>query len=51
MSWDEQTSDGQNGDDDRRDKRVGEFYTNIDDLGMGDIEFKHARPIHIKVAQ
>lgn len=51
MSWDEQTSDGQNEDDDRRENHVGEFHIDIDDLGMGDIEFNHARPVHIKVAQ
>jgi len=30
---------------------VEEFYTRLEEIGMGDIEFQHARPANIAVAQ
>jgi hypothetical protein len=34
-----------------RSEHVDEFYIDLEDIGMGDIEFSHARPLHIKIAQ
>lgn len=34
-----------------RSTRVEEFYTRLEEIGMGDIEFQHAHPANIAVAQ
>jgi hypothetical protein len=34
-----------------RSTHVEEFYTRLEEIGMGDIEFQHARPANIAVAQ
>ena len=34
-----------------RSERVGEFYTDLEEIGMGDIEFEHAKRAHIALAQ
>jgi len=35
----------------RPETTVGELYTDVEEIGMGDVEFEHARPSHIKLAQ
>lgn len=37
--------------DDDRSERVDEFYTDLEDIGMGDIELPHALPANIALAQ
>lgn len=34
-----------------RSERVEEFYTGLEEIGMGDVEFQHARPANIALAQ
>lgn len=34
-----------------RSERVEEFYTGVEEIGMGDVEFQHARPANIALAQ
>jgi hypothetical protein len=34
-----------------RSERVEEFYTDVEEIDMGDVKFQHARPVHIKLAQ
>jgi hypothetical protein len=36
---------------DRPETTVGELYTTVEEIGMGDLELQHARPAHIKLAQ
>ncbi|WP_363463623.1 hypothetical protein [Halogeometricum borinquense] len=35
----------------RPETTVADFYTDVEEIGMGDIGFEHARPAHIKLAQ
>lgn len=35
----------------RPETTVADLYTDVDEIGMGDIELEHARPAHIKLAQ
>lgn len=35
----------------RPETTVADFYTDVEEIGMGDVEFEHARPSHIKLAQ
>lgn len=34
-----------------RSERVEEFYTDVEEIGMGDVEFQHTRPANIALAQ
>lgn len=34
-----------------RSERVKEFYTNVEEIGMADVELEHARPANIALAQ
>lgn len=34
-----------------RSERVDEFYTGLEDIGMGDVEFEHARQANVALAQ
>lgn len=38
-------------DHERPETTVADFYTDVEEIGMGDIEFQHACPAHIKLAQ
>lgn len=37
--------------DHRADETVGDFYTELPEIGIEDVEFLHAQPAHIKLAQ
>jgi hypothetical protein len=46
-----EASDGDETEYERPETTVADFYIDVEEIGMGDVEFQAARPEHIKLAQ
>jgi len=51
MKTSDSSADADQQTDSARPTRVEEFYTRLEEIGMGDIEFQHVRPANIALAQ